>query len=46
MKKEDVSGKPKPCIFFDELDQIYWKDSEPTLKNAVVGKDKKNLRKS
>ena len=70
-EKEDVLGKPKPCIFLDELDQIYWKDSESifksdflkdilyniflelkkhgagigesTLKNAVVGKDKKNF---
>ena len=25
-EKASVSGKPKPCIFLDELDQIYWKD--------------------
>jgi hypothetical protein len=70
-KKDGISAKPKPCIFLDELDQIYWKDSkasftqeflidtlynifiglknhgvgigEPTLKNAVVGKTKKNF---
>lgn len=70
-EKDDVSDKPKPCIFLDELDQLYWKDGktsftqeflvdtlynifiglknhgvgigESTLKNAVVGKDKKNF---
>lgn len=70
-EKASVSGKPKLCIFLDELDQIYWKDkgsifnseflsdilynvfielkkrgagiSESTLKNAVVGKYKKNF---
>ena len=70
-EKDDISAKLKPCIFLDELDQIYWKDGkssftqeflidvlynvfiglknhgvgigESTLKNAVVGKDKKNF---
>lgn len=36
MKKEDVSGKPKPCFFLDELDQIYWKDSESIFKSDFL----------
>ena len=29
-------GKPKPCIFLDELDQIYWKDKESIFKSDFL----------